>query len=601
MKNNKFIAILLALALFVSAAFVGISLSANAADTVYLFLHFPEASGAWSTNAVQVPLNEVVYFNQDSVAVDGWIDPVCDFDKLYSHYSYDTALSEMDCNSVPSSMGSALPTERAFTSSMDVYIFNPSGGDIPVNPPQSSYNLTVYTPDGAGSWASNSVRVPANMVTYINYDNITVDGWTDPLYTFDKMYVGYSYDSSLYNENSDNLGSYYWEELPTEKQFTADASIFLYGRSAGSINLKVVAPNNGVWETIFDGTIGKGLYYFNAGDVVFEGVSSILEDIRLMDMTNITFDASILSLSPDDDLSAYVGNTIPYEIAFTEDGQSITAVYFNNSYIYKPATPTVTLSPDGVAQWNVIDNVHSYQVKVNDDVVLNNYRYTSLDLYEYLDDAGSYFVSVRAVERKGGEFFYSDWSNQVFYQALPPVINRFEIVDGTLYYDFSGLRAVGALERSGLVVRDGIEVGAYNQDLSELPGGLYGFKLTAENKYGKISSQTLDFYVGFQGDTNGTFYSIGQMMNGIVGMLKDIQFFGMSLWMMLCSAFLITVIVPFLCLIVIPSRGAPGIIPRGGNGKKPKEESKPKNDGSAHSPHGDNVRANMQHYERGDK
>ena len=183
---------------------------------------------------------------------------------------------------------------------------------------------------------------------------------------------------------------------------------------------------------------------------------------------------------------------------------------------------------------------------------------------------------------------------------MAPVINRFEIVDKTLYYDFGGTLATGTLYRSGASISDDISVGAYNFDLSNISDGLYSFRLTVTNKYGTISSGTIDYFVGFANDTYGTFYSVGVIMEQIVDLLKDVQFFGISLWMLLCTSFVITLIIPFLCIIVLPSRGIHGYSPRGGN------DTKSKNDGSAHDKFVDkdgneNVRARMQQYERGDK
>ncbi len=244
-------------------------------------------------------------------------------------------------------------------------------------------------------------------------------------------------------------------------------------------------------------------------------------------------------------------------------------LYFYNYVPVVLSTPVISIS-DGVISWPEIPNATGYQLKINGDVQSGQIAGNSWNAYNNIDDIGSYSISVRALALIGGEFYYSAWSNVLSYEAIAPVINRFEIVDKTLYYDFGGTLAVGTLYRSGASISDDISIGAYNLDLTNIPDGLYSFRLTVTNKYGTISSGTIDYFVGLANDTYGTFYSIGVIMEQIVDLLKDVQFFGISLWMLLCTSFIITLIIPFLCIIVLPSRGVNGYSPRGGNDEKPR-------------------------------
>ena len=216
---------------------------------------------------------------------------------------------------------------------------------------------------------------------------------------------------------------------------------------------------------------------------------------------------------------------------------------------------------------------------------------TSYDCYAEIDEVGHYTFQVRAVQNKGGTFFYSDWSNSVAYVASEPVISQFEISDNVLSYSFSGPKALGDLYQVDQIINSDISPGSYTYDLSSYVSGLYGFKLIVQNKYGQVVSDSLDFYVGFSNDTNGTFYSIGVIMGNIVSMFDSIEFFGISLWMMMCTSFVITLIIPFICIFVLPSSPVRhGYTPRGGNGKRSHS------DGSASDSHPDDVRGRMQQY-----
>ena len=94
--------------------------------------------------------------------------------------------------------------------------------------------------------------------------------------------------------------------------------------------------------------------------------------------------------------------------------------------------------------------------------------------------------------------------------------------------------------------------------------------MTVENKYGKIESESLAYYSKFEHDKFGAFYAMGVIMDDLVDMLDSIQILGISLWMFLCTSFVITIIIPLICIIVIPSGAV--FSTRGGNHYGKREE-----------------------------
>ena len=183
--------------------------------------------------------------------------------------------------------------------------------------------------------------------------------------------------------------------------------------------------------------------------------------------------------------------------------------------------------------------------------------------YDVVDKVGEVTIFVQAFVTYDRYTTSSERSNGFFWTAAAPVIEEFYIEENILHYKFSGIRTVGSLQQNGRNIVENITPGTYVYEIN-LDGGLYGFTLTAENKYGITKSDLVDYYVGFANDTNGTFYSVGVIMNEIVEMLDSISFFGISLWMMLCTSFIITIVIPFICIFVLPSFGG-GMITRGGN------------------------------------
>ena len=81
-------------------------------------------------------------------------------------------------------------------------------------------------------------------------------------------------------------------------------------------------------------------------------------------------------------------------------------------------------------------------------------------------------------------------------------------------------------------------------------------------------------------DEYGIFNLIGDTINQIYVKLDTIQFFGISIMAMMMSSFVISIIIPFLGIIVMPSIGKGGWSSRGGNDKRGKAEE-PAKEGTA--------------------
>ena len=67
-------------------------------------------------------------------------------------------------------------------------------------------------------------------------------------------------------------------------------------------------------------------------------------------------------------------------------------------------------------------------------------------------------------------------------------------------------------------------------------------------------------------DEYGIFSFLAEQFNKLVQMYDSFVFFGLSAWQMMISSFVITLIIPFLWTVIIPSAGGEsGFLQRGAN------------------------------------
>ena len=591
MKNDSFSRVLLfLLALILAFAFfIGVAVKVSAAPSV-VTVYFPDGNGGWQSSEFPNTMgSEPITFSYRDGSVIVESNGVVLLQALFDSFPllYGTNSTELlSISSDPSNPQLeqytffTLPFEQVLTYGGNVVLFSYTGSVEPPEPDRVS--VRVYIPNGVGGWDVQTMIsvLPNYPVNFNSNRTITQDGLD--LGSWLGNYAYATLDTSSLNKNSSSdLTSYVSSStltVPFEISFSRDSSIILFNSNytpppPDTASLKVYAPVGDTWTLIFEGPILKGEPYTFANGLVSSDAGPLVSDSRLSGFTYITLDSDILN-GPvkSEDLSKYINGEVPYEQAFTSD---VTVVYFN-TYHAPPASPVISIGSDFVVRWSAVPGAGRYGVYVNGQLVSNPYpSYTYWDAYKYIDEVGTYFIYVVAVENVGGSSFSSEPSNTVTYVAAAPEITRFEIdsEDKVLYYSFTGPKAQGTLYRSSVVLEENISAGSYNLSLSELSGGLYGFQLTVRNKYGSVTSDSLDFYVGFDNDTYGTFYSIGIFMGNTIEMLDSVEFFGISLWMMMVTAFIITLIIPFLCIIVLPSRGfGRSYTPRGGNGKRSRKD-----------------------------
>lgn len=592
MKNDSFSRVLpFLLALIVAVSFIiGVLVVEVSAAPPVVTVWFPDGMGGWQSSDFSMSMgSEPVTFSYR----DGQVFAECNgvvllqgiFDAFPLLYGTNS-VEPLSLSSDPSNpqleqyTTFTLPFEQVLTNGGVVVLFSYTGSVDPPEPDRIS--IPVYTPNGVGGWDLQTTisALPNYPVNFNSNHTITQDGLNLGSWFGDYTYA--TLDTSILEKDStSDLSSYVNSStltVPFEISFAYGASIILFNYAyvpppPDTVDLKVYAPVGDSWTLIYDGPILKGEPYTFANGLVSSASGTLVSDSRLSGFTYITMDSDILK-DPvkSEDLSKYINGEVPYEQAFNSD---VTVVYFN-TYHAPPASPVISIGSDFVVRWSAVPDAGRYRVYVNGQLATNPYpTYTSWDAYKYIDEIGTYSIYVVAVENVGGSSFDSEPSNTVTYVAAAPEITRFEIdsEDKVLYYSFAGPKALGTLYRSSVVLEQNISVGSYNLSLSELSGGLYGFQLTARNKYGSVTSDSLDFYVGFENDTNGTFYSIGIFIGNTIEMLDSVEFFGISLWMMMVTAFIITLIIPFLCIIVLPSRGiGRAYTPRGGNGKRSRKD-----------------------------
>lgn len=591
MKNDTFSRVLpFLLALIVAVAFIiGVVAVEVSAAPAAIMVYWPDGNGGWDSGSFGSMGFEPFTVSCSS---DGTLSVVSNDVVLFQAIvpfqlsSATNSVEILSLNSSPSNsalqqyMTFTLPYEQVMGNGGNIVCFSYTGSVDPPEPDRIS--IPVYTPNGVGGWDLQTTisALPNYPINFNSNHTITQDGLD--LGSWLGNYTYATLDTSILEKNSSlDLSSYVSSStltVPFEISFAYGASIILFNDNyvpppPDTVELKVYAPVGNSWTLIYQGDILKNFPYTFGNGLITSESGTLVADSRLSGFAYVTLDSDILN-DPvkSEDLSKYINGEVPYEQAFSSD---VTIVYFN-TYHAPPASPVISIGSDFVVRWSAVPDASRYQVYVNGQLATNSYpTYTYWDAYHYIDDVGTYSIYVVAVENVGGSPFYSDPSNTVTYVAAAPEITRFEIdsEDKVLYYSFTGPKALGTLYRSSVVLEQNISVGSYNLSLSELSGGLYGFQLTARNKYGSVTSDSLDFYVGFENDTNGTFYSIGIFIGNTIEMLDSVEFFGISLWMMLVTAFIITLIIPFLCIIVLPSRGfGRAYTPRGGNGRRSSSE-----------------------------
>lgn len=603
--NRKAFMILLAISVALFFVFVLIigSMPVKAAPPVFImnvWIRSPDGEFSIVADFTASGSGEPYNVYSDRIEFNGQVLANWETQYEYSYATFDSsALSQAPDDPLLSYQDFTVPFEFVPDEGYpDIILFGPVD---PGPPPVETFSVVVRYPNGNNGWSSVTLQnvLPDVPVNFNSNGTVTQDGRS--LGSIPGTWDYATLDKNILNELSgSDLRDYVTSTsftVPFEYTFfSASVIIFFNDNSTPpppeTVELNVYAPVNNQWVLIYEGDILKDFpYTFGDGSITSEA-GTLVSDSRLEGFQYISLNTDILSQPVESEsLVNYINGEVPYEQAFSSG--AVWVIYFN---AYEPplSVPVLSIDNDFVLHWTKSsdEDIISYQLNINGNVVNQTYPLmTSYDCYAQIDDVGHYTFQVRAVQNKGGTFFYSDWSNSVAYVASEPVISQFEISDNVLSYSFSGPKSLGDLYQVDQIINSDISPGSYTYDLSSYVSGLYGFKLIVQNKYGQVVSDSLDFYVGFSNDTNGTFYSIGVIMGNIVSMFDSIEFFGISLWMMMCTSFVITLIIPFICIFVLPSSPVRhGYTPRGGNGKRSHS------DGSASDSHPDDVRGRMQQY-----
>ena len=425
-----------------------------------------------------------------------------------------------------------------------------------------------------GSWSSHTLEeIPADTLLEIGSSAIYQEGIDAPLFTYPYTYDMYTESYAALDGPSDAVSTVSYQ-LPLEMEANI-GYIILHSPQIPSLDgtedtveLNIVYPAaNGVMASFSTYLLDGEVFEITANGIYREGGERLLQ---FGEPCNAYVFGNVGQYNSDVTPEA----ALPVELS-VYPGMPTISVY---NYAPELDAPFIRYNAeDDSITWNGVPG-YKYQIKTvgpdGNEHLFGTYGMTEFKIYpyDYVSELGENVVYVRSVMYAGDDTrlpTYSEWSNGVLWTAELPCIDSFYIDGSTLHYSFSGIHAVGTLKQNNLSIDGDLPVGLYEKNLATLEG-LHGFKLTVANKYGIIESPSLDYYVGFENDTYGTFYAIGRIMDGTIDMLQTVSFFGISLWGYLLTGFLITMIIPFLSLVLLPSRG---VSPRGGNSRDKRGDS----------------------------
>ena len=555
MKMNKVLPVILGCLLAIALA-CGISaVKVHAADLQTYDVYYPVGDGSWASYTFQIdPVDEEAWdyknitINSSYVVFDGEI--VCSFSESYRRYTTDASVLNGPSDNVNPATSGTLPAQIS-SESLYVIVYDPIIDDS-----AETWYFNLSYPDSTGAMVQSSFTLAVGDLITVEPFGIFANGNELVSYpSCDSLAVGTTvleYESAITPTYS----------LPYE---------FVLSRTSNYFSVYNYIDNENVDGFVLD------LYYPDSNYEMFHEQISLPAG-TLLEFTEtelwivghaeplLVFDKICNAYAPiamTTHNSSYIPTgSLPFEVEINED--MVYSVYMFEKVLSAPVI-RYDSSTDTI-KFTFVDEDAYYRAIIKYPDGTEQIRsiprgYYEFAPYDVVDKVGEVTIFVQAFVTYDRYTTSSERSNGVFWTAAAPVIEEFYIEENMLHYKFSGIRTVGSLQQNGRNIVENITPGTYVYEIN-LDGGLYGFTLTAENKYGITKSDLVDYYVGFANDTNGTFYSVGVVMNKIVDMLDSIKFFGISLWMMLCTSFVITLVIPFVCIFVLPSRGFSS---RGGN------------------------------------
>lgn len=418
-----------------------------------------------------------------------------------------------------------------------------------------------------GSWSSHTLEeIPADTLLEIGSSAIYQEGIDDPLFTYPYTYDMYTESYAALDGPSDAVSTVSYQ-LPLEMEANI-GYIILHSPQIPSLDgtedtveLNIVYPAaNGVMASFSTYLLDGEVFEITANGIYREGGERLLQ---FGEPCNAYVFGNVGQYNSDVTPEA----TLPVELS-VYPGMPTISVY---NYAPELDAPFIRYNADDDSiTWNGVPG-YKYQIKTvgpdGNEHLFGTYGMTELKIYpyDYVSELGENVVYVRSVMYAGDDTrlpTYSEWSNGVLWTAELPLINAFFLDGSELNIDVGGKGTVVELYENGLLIEKDLGVGSLVYELTK--SGLNGYKIVAMNRYGYVSSDTVDYYTGYAGDTFGTFYAIGQIMDKCVTMLNSVSFFGMSLWNMMVTGFLITILISFLTLFVIPSNNG-GFSVKGGN------------------------------------
>lgn len=562
-KNSNIILILLGALVAILVA-CGISaVKVHAIDLQTYDVYYPAGDGSWATYSFQIdPVTDDgndyknISINSSYVVFDGQI--VCSFGQTYRRYTTDWSVLDGSSDSVNPSTSGTLPAQIS-SESLYVIVYDPIIDDS-----AETWYFNLSYPDSTGAMVQSSFTLAVGDLITVEPFGIFANG--NELVTYpacDSLAIG----DTVREYHSATAPTF---SLPYEFELDGTASYFSVYNYLGNgdvdndeVLLELYYPDKDMNMCIEEFSIPSG--------TLLEFTKTALWVVG-HEEPFFTFPVECNSYTSDAMLqhnSAYIPEgSLPFEI---EVNSYTTDTYVYSVYVYEKALLAPVIRYDETSdtiKFSSVDEDAYYRAIIKYPDGTEQIRSIPHGIFEFapydvVDKAGEVTIYVQAFVTYDRYTTSSERSNGVFWTAAAPVIEEFYLEENMLHYKFSGTRAVGSIQQNGRTIVENIISGTYVYEIN-LDGGLYGFTLTAENKYGVTKSDSVDYYVGFANDTNGTFYSVGVIMNKIVDTLDSIKFFGISLWMMLCTSFVITLIIPFICIFVLPSSMG-GMSTRGGN------------------------------------
>ncbi len=559
LKNSNIVPILLGALVAILVA-CGIStVKVHAADLQTYDVYYPAGDGSWASYTFQIdPVDydawdyKNITINSSYVVFDGEI--ICSFGQTYRRYTMDESVLDGPSDGVNPSTSGALP---AVISSEPLYVIV---YDPIIEDSSEKWYFNLSYPDYSGKMVQSSFTLAVGDLLTIERTGVYCNGNILISYpSCDSLAVG----DTVYEYNSATAPTW---SLPYEFELNGTASYFSVYNYLGNgevdndeILLEIYYPDKDLNMCIEEFSIPSGTLL----EITETAIWIVGHEEPLL-----TFGTKCNSYIPYAMLehnSAYIPEgSLPFEFEINSSRD----VYCYSVYIYEKAIIAPVLRYDETSdtiKFSSVDKDAYYRAIIKYPDGTEQIRSIPHGIFEFapydvVDKAGEVTIFVQAFVTYDRYTTSSPRSNGIFWTAAAPVIEEFYLEENMLHYKFSGTRAIGSIQQNGRNIVENITPGTYAYEIN-LDGGLYGFTLTAENKYGVTKSDSVDYYVGFAND-DGSFYLVGVTMDGLSDIFKEIKIFGISLWMLLCTMLFISIAIPLLCLLVLPSGN---MTTRGGN------------------------------------